>query len=59
MNSPRFAVERAIPLGSITLEVMTDAVERILIKAGWIVDRTLIGVHDSAIKIRDRIPTDD
>ncbi|MER8183397.1 hypothetical protein [Kitasatospora sp. NPDC094015] len=58
VNSPQLAVERAIPLGSITLEAMTDAVERILVRAGWVVDRTLIGVHESAIKIRGKAPTE-
>ncbi|GAB7183557.1 hypothetical protein ATKI12_3388 [Kitasatospora sp. Ki12] len=56
--SPELAAERAIPLGSITLETMTDAVGRILAVAGWVVDRTLIGVHESAIKIQQKAPTE-
>ncbi|MFD8781221.1 hypothetical protein [Kitasatospora sp. NPDC059599] len=56
--SPDLAAERAIPLGSVTLETMTDAVERILFEAGWVVDRTSIGVHESAIRIRRKAPTE-
>jgi hypothetical protein len=49
--SPGLAAKRAIPLGSISLEVMTDAADRILATAGWGTDQEAVGVHESSIRV--------
>ncbi|MFF7635155.1 hypothetical protein ACFZB9_18665 [Kitasatospora sp. NPDC008050] len=49
--SPGLAIKRAIPLGSVSLEVMTNAADRILAAAGWGTDQEAVGVHESSIRV--------
>ena len=44
-------------LGGSVLSVMTDALERILMAAGWEVDRSAVGVHETSIKVLRSLPS--
>jgi hypothetical protein len=54
VSAPELAEQRALPLGTVTLEVMTDAAEAILGTAGWETERAVDGVHETSLKVSRR-----
>jgi hypothetical protein len=43
-------------LGGVSMNVMLDALEKLLSSAGWIIDRVDTGVHESSIKVVEAAP---
>lgn len=43
-------------IGGLSMDVMLDALERLLDSGGWITDRVNTGVHESSIKVAGTAP---